>query len=97
MKQSTITKKSHADWKHVDALKDAETEIDLSDTPELTPKTFARAIVRRRLKPVLRKTPLTLRIDSDVLDWYRKTGPGYQTRINALLRAYMEEHQRKSA
>ncbi len=95
MKQSTITKKSHTDWKHVDALKD--TEIDLSDTPELTPKTFARAIVRRRLKPVLRKTPLTLRIDSDVLDWYRKTGPGYQTRINALLRAYMEEHQRKSA
>lgn len=95
MKQSTITKKSHTDWKRVDALKDAE--IDLSDTPELTPKMFARAIVRRRLKPVLRKEQLTLRIDSDVLDWYRKQGLGYQTRINALLRAYMEEHQRKSA
>ncbi len=58
---------------------------------------FARGIVRRGLKPVIRKEQLTLRIDSDVLKWYRKLGPGYQTRINSLLRAYMEEHLRKPA
>jgi uncharacterized protein (DUF4415 family) len=58
---------------------------------------FARAIVRRGLKPVPRKAQLTIRIDRDVLDWYKKQGPGYQTRINALLRAYMQEHPRNRA
>lgn len=58
---------------------------------------FARAVVRRGLKLVPRKAQLTIRVDSDVLAWYKKQGPGYQTRINALLRAYMQEHARKSA
>lgn len=65
-------------------------EIDLSDSPELTPEMFARAIVRRGLKPAPHKAQLTLRLDRDVLEWFRKQGRGYQTQINALLRAYME-------
>ena len=83
--------KSQTDWKRVDALRDRE--IDLSDTPELTPQMFARAIVRRGLKPAVRKKQLTIRVDGDVLEWYRQQGPGYQTRINALLRAYMQERK----
>jgi uncharacterized protein (DUF4415 family) len=71
-------------------------EIAFSDIPELTPEMFARAVVRRGLKPVARKEQLTIRIDGDVLEWYRRQGPGYQTRINALLRAYMQEHRMKS-
>jgi len=67
--------------------------IDFSDTPELTTEMFAPAIVRRGLKPVARKKLLTLRIDSDVVEWYRSQGAGNQTRINALLRAYMEERK----
>jgi uncharacterized protein (DUF4415 family) len=39
-----------------------------------------------------KKTLLSLRIDSDVIEWFRGQGPGYQSRINALLRAYMEAH-----
>jgi uncharacterized protein (DUF4415 family) len=35
------------------------------------------------------KKPVTLRIDPDVISWFRNTGAGYQTRINAVLRAYM--------
>ena len=35
------------------------------------------------------KKPVTLRIDPDVIFWFRSTGAGYQTRINAVLRAYM--------
>jgi uncharacterized protein (DUF4415 family) len=54
---------------------------------------FARGLVRRGLKPVARKKLLTLRIDSDVVEWYRRQGPGYQTRINTLLRAYMQERK----
>jgi uncharacterized protein (DUF4415 family) len=68
-------------------------KIDLSDAPELTPEMFARAVVRRGLKPVARKKLLTLRIDSDVVEWYKSQGSGYQTRINALLRAYLEERK----
>ena len=65
-------------------------EIDLSESPELTPEMFARTMVRRGLKPVERKAQLTIRLDQDVLEWFRKQGRGYQTQINALLRAYME-------
>jgi uncharacterized protein (DUF4415 family) len=69
-------------------------DIDLSEAPEMTPEMFARAVLRRDFKPIPRKKQLTLRIDSDVVEWYQKQGPGYQTRINSLLRAYMKEHQR---
>ena len=95
MKKSATSSKSRTDWKRVEALKDQG--IDFSDSPELTPAMFARAIVRRGLKPVPRKRQLTIRIDSDVLEWYKKQGQGYQTRINALLRAYMQERLRRSA
>ena len=91
MKKSVTSRKSRTDWKRVDALKDEQ--IDFSDTRELTPEMFARAVVRRGLKPVARKKQLTLRIDSDVLEWYRRQGAGYQTLINALLRAYMQERK----
>lgn len=95
MKKSATSRKSRTNWKRVDALSDQN--IDFSDTQELTPETFAKVIVRRGLKPMPPKQQLTLRIDSDVLAWYKKQGPGYQTRINALLRAYMQERRRKSA
>jgi uncharacterized protein (DUF4415 family) len=81
--------------KRLDAMKDED--IDFSDNPELTPEMFARGIVRRNLKPIPPKKQLTLRVDRDVVDWYKKQGPGYQTKINSLLRAYMKEHQRKTA
>jgi uncharacterized protein (DUF4415 family) len=91
MKRATTSKRSRTDWGRVDALKDED--IDFSDTPEVTPEMFARAVVRRGLKPVPRKAQLTLRLDRDVLEWFRKQGQGYQTKINALLRAYMDAHK----
>ncbi|MGH7168708.1 MAG: BrnA antitoxin family protein [Gemmataceae bacterium] len=91
MKKPVTSRRSRTDWKRVDELKDEK--IDFSDAPELTPEMFARAVVRRGLKPVARKKLLTLRIDSDVVEWYKCQGSGYQTRINALLRAYMEERK----
>ncbi len=39
------------------------------------------------------KKTVTMRLDPDLIDWFRKTGPGYQTRINAILRAYMRHAQ----
>jgi uncharacterized protein (DUF4415 family) len=71
---------------------DAEIVRD-RDAPGWTPEMFARAMVRQGLKPLPRKTLLSLRVDSDVLEWFRAQGAGYQSRMNALLRAYMEAHR----
>jgi uncharacterized protein (DUF4415 family) len=65
-------------------------DIDLSDIPELTPEMFAKAVVKRGLTDKESKTQLTIRVDRDVLAWFKAQGRGYQTRINSLLRAYME-------
>jgi uncharacterized protein (DUF4415 family) len=78
---------SKTDWKRVDAQRDRD--IDVSDNPELTPEMFARAVVRRGLAPLPPKQQVTLRLDADVISWFRGLGKGYQTHINALLREYM--------
>ena len=89
MKKATISHRSETDWKRIRTMTDKN--LDLSDSPELTPAMFARAVVRRGLKEFTpRKVQLTVRVDRDVLAWYRSRGRGYQTQINALLRAYME-------
>lgn len=49
-----------------------------------------RQIVRQALPAAPRKEAISLRLDADVLDWFRARGPGYQTRINAVLRAYKD-------
>jgi uncharacterized protein (DUF4415 family) len=92
MKRTTTSKASAAKKKRLKTMKDADIVID-GDAPRWTPEMFARAVVRKGLKPVPRKTLLSLRIDSDVLDWFRAQGPGYQSRMNALLRAYMDAHK----
>ncbi len=95
MSKKFIGRKSETDWRRIDAMKDED--IDFSDNPEMTPEMFANAVVRRNFDVIPRKKQLTLRVDSDVVDWYKNQGRGYQTKINALLRAYMTEHQRHNA
>jgi uncharacterized protein (DUF4415 family) len=60
--------------------------IDYSDIPPLGDEFFATA--KRAWPPA--KEQITIRLDSDVLDWLRTHGRGYQTRINRILRAAME-------
>jgi uncharacterized protein (DUF4415 family) len=88
MSRESISSKSETDWERLDAMTDEE--IDLSDCPEITPEQFAKAVVRHGLPVEKNKTQVTLRIDSDVLEWFKSRGRGYQTQINSLLRAYME-------
>jgi len=72
----------------------SDDDIDLSDCPEITPEQFAKAVVRRGGLPAAKnKAQVTLRIDSEVLEWFKAQGRGYQTQINTLLRAYMEAHK----
>ena len=47
-----------------------------------------------QLKPAPRKKPVTLRLDADMLDWFKSLGRGYQTRMNAVLRSYKRSAQK---
>jgi uncharacterized protein (DUF4415 family) len=58
--------------------------------PEADIRHIVRGVVRRGLNPVPRKTAISLRVEQDVLDWFKAQGPGYQTRINAVLRAFRD-------
>lgn len=69
----------------------AEEDIDTSDIPEVLDWTGAKRGLFYR--PV--KQQLTLRIDADVIDWFRKNGAGYQSRINSALRDYVSREVRK--
>ena len=89
MSGNNTKRRSRTDWKRVDALRDEE--IDFSDIPKLGPEFFANAIVWPG-----HKKQITLRIDPDVLSFFRKHGRGYQSTINAVLRKYMEAQERRA-
>jgi uncharacterized protein (DUF4415 family) len=61
-------------------------DINLSENAEIGDSFFKNATLRLP-EP---KRSVSLRIDDDVLEWYKHQGPGYQTRINAVLRMYMQ-------
>jgi len=84
MKVKDLKKQSGTDWQRLSAMTDKE--VDFSDNQELTEYFFAHATLRMPEA----KTAVSLRIDPDVLEWYKTKGPGYQTRINAVLRMYMQ-------
>jgi uncharacterized protein (DUF4415 family) len=72
------------DFRRVRAMRDED--IDFSDVPKLGKSFWKNA----RLTMPEPKDRLTIRIDHDVVEWLKKKGRGYQTRINAILRSYME-------
>jgi uncharacterized protein (DUF4415 family) len=71
------------------ALRDDK--IDLTDLPEVLD--WSGAVVGKYYRPL--KKSLTIRLDADVLAWLKAQGSGYQTRINMLLRAAMENRARR--
>ena len=91
MSEEATSPRSETDFERLDAMEDDD--IDFSDVPEVPPEMFAEALVRKGLQPVQRKVQLTVRLDADVLSWFKAQGKGYQTRMNAILRAYKEAHE----
>ena len=83
-----MRRKSRTEWEKIKALEDRE--IDLSEIPELDDHFFAEAA----LWPG-KKKQITIRIDPDVLDFFKQKGRGYQSIINTVLRRFMEAHQRR--
>ena len=87
MSKSSSSKTSRTDWSRIKAMKDKDIKLT-SEHPEADVKHIVRGILRQGLKPVPSKASISLRVDADVLEWFKVQGPGYQTRINAVLRAF---------
>jgi uncharacterized protein (DUF4415 family) len=88
VKRKSTSTKSKTDWtrlesKHSDIKPTAE-------HPEASLRHIVRGIVRRGLEPLPTKSSISLRLDRDVLEWFKAQGPGYQTKINTVLRAFRD-------
>ena len=77
-------KKDRTDWKRLRSMSDAE--IDCSDIPDISSFNWTDADI---VLPEA-KTRMTIRIDTDVYQFFKISGPKYQSRMNAVLKSYME-------
>ena len=91
-KRSAPTK-GKTDWKRVDALTEPRIDEAAASDPDALP---TDAAFWRDAKLVIpeRKVPVSLRLDRDVVDWFKSQGRGYQSRINAVLRSYMSARKK---
>ncbi len=81
------------DWNRVRAMTDAELHAAIVGDPDIRPTDDGFWKDARVVMPRPKET-ITMRLDADVLEWFRKER-GYQTRINAILRAYMSANAEK--
>lgn len=87
-REQALKMKGETDWERLRAMTDEDIARAVADEPDtmmLDDEWFATA---KWVMPQNKKM-VALRLDQDVLDWFRKDGKGYQTRINAVLRAFM--------
>ena len=101
-KDATITtvsrdekRKGKTDWKRVDALGDEEIAALVRDDPEAVPVDIDWSEAVLVIPP--KKKAISIRVDEDVLDWFKGEGAGYQRRMNAVLRSYVEQRKKKRA
>lgn len=80
--------KSKTDW--VRLKSGASATKSTPEHPEADVKHIVRGLVRKGLTPLPVKTSISLRVDQDVLEWFKAQGTGYQTRINTVLRAFRD-------
>jgi len=86
-------RKGKTDWARVDALTDKEIEEAVRNDPDAVPLDVDWSDAVLVIPP--RKKAISIRLDEDVLDYFRKEGAGYQRRMNAVLRSYMQQRRRK--
>ena len=90
MSKNVLKNQSQTDWERLEQMTDED--IDTSDIPPLDEAFFANA----QLRLPARKVPITIRLDPDVLSWFKGFGKGYQTHINQVLRMYMEAQEKQA-
>jgi uncharacterized protein (DUF4415 family) len=84
--------KSQTDYARLDAMTDDDIAQAVADDPDAAPLDIDWSKARLVIPPG--KELVTMRLDRDVLEWFRKQGSGYQTRINAVLRAFWKFQNR---
>lgn len=82
------------DWARVDAMTDEDIERAMRDDPDWAEFIDIDWSNAEWVIPVTKKS-ISIRLDEDVIDFFKASGKGYQTRINAVLRHYMKEQGRK--
>ncbi len=83
-------RKGKTDWARVDALTDKDIEAAIANDPdweEFKEIDWSEAVLV--IPP--RKKAISIRVDEDVLDFFKREGEGYQRRMNAVLRSYMQQ------
>jgi uncharacterized protein (DUF4415 family) len=85
-------KADQTDWDRVDAMTDEDIDRAIAEDPDSDPANFDWSKAEVVFPP--KKQAVSIRLDEDILDYFRAQGPGYQTRINAVLRHYVD-HQRE--
>ena len=102
MKEKNITivsrdaprRKGKTDWERLRKLTDAEIEASIANDPDWSDDwNWGEAVLV--IPP--KKKAISIRVDEDVLDYFKKEGAGYQRRINAVLRSYMQQKRKKRA
>ncbi len=87
-KPRSTSVKSRTDWARLQST--SAKARPSKEHPEANVAHIVRGIVRQGLQPLPSKSLVSLRVDQDVLAWFKAQGPGYQTRINAVLRAFRD-------
>jgi uncharacterized protein (DUF4415 family) len=82
-------RKGKTDWAAVDALTDEEITRAVANDPDAVPLDVDWSDAVLVVPP--RKQAISIRVDEDVLNFFKKEGDGYQRRINAVLRSYMQQ------
>ena len=75
--------------KALESLRDDQ--IDTSDIPEITDADWAKRVSGPFHRPI--KKSVTIRLDAEMVEWFRAKGPGYQTAMNRVLRDYFASHR----
>jgi len=87
-------RRGKTDWARVDALSDRTIERAIRSDPDAAPILDRKWFAKATLEMPERKVPISLRIDREVVDWFKAHGKRYQSRMNAVLKAYMQAHRR---
>jgi uncharacterized protein (DUF4415 family) len=88
--------RGRTDWARVDGLSEAEVEAAARSDVDNPPWTEEELRNARLVMPEDRgKVPISIRVDAEVLDYFKEQGRGYQSRINAVLRAYVRSRREK--
>src|SRR6202045_3728971 len=82
-------RKGKTDWARVDALTDEDIARAVANDPDAVPIDLDWSDAILVMPP--KKKAISIRVDEDVLDYFKSQGDGYQRRINAVLRSYMQQ------